>query len=616
MKLRPGMSIPSNVMQTLGLQRKELTSSGAFLFHLAQQLPSGLRPDVKVIVNKLKQLNSVLYAQPNYLKQHSRTPNDDLFPDQWHYRENGTGSFNSPGGIGLPQVWDQTLGNQSVVVAVLDTGIVRNHPEIEGAGNLLQGFDMITDPIRAKDGNGRDADPTDPGDGAAAGECGSKARSDSWHGTHVAGTIGVGGTNNSVGISGVNWLVKILPVRVLGKCGGDTRDINDGIRWAAGLPVPGVPFNPNPARIINMSLGAGDAENPIPCFLDPDTQAVINEVVTKKGVMVVVSAGNKTVDASLASPASCNRVVTVAASDARGHLARYSNFGPLVEIMAPGGDVKRDDNSDGHPDGVLSLYHPELRRPASADIPLGFAFFNGTSMAAPHVAGVLALWLAVEPTLTNAELLQGLRENAFPRTPVQCPKPCGAGLLNADLSSILKSPPPGTKPPPGGPPLPPPVVQCEITTSDIVHSLKIDIGNNDSSTTSAKQSLLRMLIHGDLQARREASGMVKATEDGTLAGIFQSSKGPVASRGQRMIPPRGWWDLIPQGQLGMCLQEPAGEPPMIIYRNQEMQPSVLDATLQKAWRKCGLPTPNPPCSYKKDMENKEPPKQVPATGGV
>ncbi|MDH5426732.1 MAG: S8 family peptidase [Nitrospirota bacterium] len=610
-KLRPGMSIPSNAMQALGLGKKEATSSGAFLFQLVKQLQTNQIGDPVVVAKKLMQLGSVLYAQPNFIKQHFRTPNDDLFPEQWHYRENGTSAIKSPGGIGLPHVWDKTLGSQSVVVAVLDTGIVRIHPEIEGAGNLLQGFDMISDPIRAKDGHGRDSDPTDPGDGAPAGVCGDNARSDSWHGTHVAGTIGVGGTNNRIGISGVNWLIQILPVRVLGKCGGDTRDINDGIRWAAGLSVPGVPINQNPARIINMSLGAGDAENPLPCFMDPDTQAVINEVVTKKGVMVVVSAGNKQVDASLATPASCNNVITVAASDARGHLARYSNFGPLVEIMAPGGDVQRDDNSDGHPDGVLSLYHPNLRLPATASIPLGFAFFNGTSMAAPHVSGVLALWLAIEPSLTNAELLQGLRENAFPRTPIQCPKPCGAGLLNADLSSILPSPPP---PPPGTqpPPPPPPVAQCTVKTSDIVHSLKIDIGDNDSSTTSAKQSLLRMLIHGDLQARREASGMVKATEDGTLAGIFQSSKGPVASRGQRMIPPRGWWDLIPQGQLGMCLQEPAGEPPMIIYRNQEMQPSVLDDTLRKAWRQCGLPTPVLPCTYVKDMEDKV---TVPATGG-
>jgi serine protease len=599
-KLRPGMSIPSNVMKNLGMQKKELTSSGATLFQLVKQLQSGLLNDPMFVAKKLAQLVAVVYAQPNYIKNHTRVPNDDLFPDQWHYFENGAGPSESPGGIGLPRVWNQTLGDRSVVVAVLDTGLVRNHPDIAGSGNLLQGFDMISDPITAKDGNGRDADPTDPGDSAGAGECGPKARSDSWHGTHVAGTIGVGRTNNRDGVSGVNWFVKVLPVRVLGKCGGTTSDINAAIRWAAGLSVPGVPLNPNPARVINMSLGAGDADSPVPCFNDPDTQAVINEVVTKKGVTVVVSAGNSNVDASLASPASCNNVVTVAASDARGHLARYSNFGPMVEIMAPGGDRKRDDNFDGQPDGVLSLYHPELRFPADASIPLGFAFFNGTSMSAPHVSGVLALWLALEPRLTNAELLKGLQENAFPRTPAQCPQSCGAGLLNADLSSLIQP----SRPIPPPPIQPPPITQCEVKTSDIVHSLKIDLGDNDSQTTSAKQAMFRMLIHGDLQTRREASGMIKATESGALAGIFQRNKGAVAARGQRLRPPTGWWDLIPQKDLGMCLMSPEEEPPMIIYREREMDPSVLDDTLKKAWRQCGLPTPDHPCTYKKDMENK------------
>ncbi len=613
-KLRPGKSIPPNVMQELGLRKEDRTASGATLFRLKKELESAGADDLMEIAKKLVKLGSVVYAQPNYIKQHTGVPNDDLFPQQWHYFENGTGPSQSPGGIGLPTAWDTTRGKRSIVVAVLDTGIVRNHSEVMGSGNILPGYDMIEDPVRAKDGNGRDPDPTDPGDSAKKGDCGPKARSDSWHGTHVAGTIGIGKTNNRAGVSGVNWEVKVLPVRVMGKCGGTTKDINAGIRWAAGLPVPGVPPNPNPARIINMSLSVGDANNPRPCFLDQDTQKVINQVVSQKGAIVVVSAGNKKVDASLLTPASCKNVVTVAASDARGHLAtRYSNFGPLVDIMAPGGDRERDDNFDGQPDGVLSLYHPELRFPATASIPRGFALFQGTSMATPHVSGVLALWLSIDPTLTNAELRQGLRDNALPRNFTQCPRPCGAGLLNANNRSFIQP----KRPIPPTPIQPtPPGKSCAIRTSDIVGSMKIDIGDNDSQGTSAKQALLRMLSRGDLQTRREASGMVKATESGALAGIFQASKGPVADRGKRMTPQRGWWTFIPQGQLGMCLKEPAGEPPMIIYRNKDMHPSVLDDTLKKAWRQCGLPTPDPPCEYIRDMGNKPRPPITPSGSGL
>jgi serine protease len=206
---------------------------------------------------------------------------------------------------------------------------------------------------------------------------------------------------------------------VLGKCGGTIADINDGIRWAAGLAVPGVPTNPTPARVINMSLGTPPGN---PCSASPSTQAAINDAVGA-GAAVVVAAGNDAVDASQVFPASCDNVITVAASDARGHLVtRYSNFGATVEIMAPGGDVQRDDNGDGNNDGVLSMVHPNAGT---------YARYNGTSMATPHVAGVAALYLAQTPTLTPAQLTAQLQNNALPRTSSQCPQPCGAGLLSA-----------------------------------------------------------------------------------------------------------------------------------------------------------------------------------------
>jgi len=395
--------------------------------------PQAMRDRTLELVRTMAARPDVEYAQPNYLFTTAAVPNDPGFAQQWHYADNGTGAGQVAGGINLPQVWDSNKGSASVVVAVIDTGILPAHPDIAGSPNLVAGYDMIGDAFIANDGGGRDNDPTDPGDGFANNECGpgSGAQPDSWHGTHVAGTVGVGLTNNGVGVAGINWAVKLQAVRVLGKCGGTMVDINDGIRWAAGLPVPGVPSNATPAKVINMSLGGGS-----PCSASPATQAAINDAIAA-GATVVVAAGNSAADASGFLPASCNGVVTVAASDARGFLvARYSNYGPRIDLLAPGGDTQRDDNGDGQNDGVLSMVQG------------GYARYNGTSMASPHVAGVVALMLAARPTLTPAQVLAELKAQALPRTAAQCPRPCGAGLLNARAALGGGTPPP--PPPPDG----------------------------------------------------------------------------------------------------------------------------------------------------------------------
>jgi serine protease len=421
-KMKPGSLLSATDLSSLGIEDgTRVTSGGERIYRIPPSViatlsPAEARNRTLALVQALKARPDVEYAQPNYILRIARMPNDPRFPEQWHYRNNGTGAGQSPGGISLPRAWDTSTGSNSVVVAVIDTGILPNHPDIVGSPNLIAGYDMISDPKIANDGGGRDNNPTDPGDAVAANECGlgEPAEPSSWHGTHVAGTVGVGKTDNSIGVAGVNWNVRVQAVRVLGKCGGTNVDINDGIRWAAGLPVPGVATNPTPARVINMSLGARE-----PCSMTPATQAAINDVVGS-GAAVVVAAGNDAVDASQVFPASCNNVITVAASDYRGYLVtRYSNFGPTVEIMAPGGDVLRDDDGDGNNDGVLSMVQG------------GYARYNGTSMAAPHVAGVTALWLAQSPGLTPAQLLAELQKNALPRTSSQCPRPCGAGLLSA-----------------------------------------------------------------------------------------------------------------------------------------------------------------------------------------
>lgn len=371
------------------------------------------RPDVE-----FAQVNWILTPHQGDAAASSvdRTPDDPGYPAQWHYHALGVGTDRSAGGISLPSGWSGGVGQRDVVVAVLDTGILPAHEDVAGASNIGGGYDMITDPARANDGDGRDADPTDAGDAVAANECGPgrPARGNSWHGTHVGGTIGAGGTDNATGVAGINWSVRLMSVRVLGRCGGSTVDINDGIRWAAGLSVPGVPDNPTPARVINMSLGA-----PVPCSASPSTQAAIDDAAAA-GALVVVSAGNDAMDAAGAFPASCDNVLTVAASDARGHLAaRYSNFGAVVDILAPGGDVRRDDDGDGTADGVLSLTQG------------GYSLANGTSMAAPHVSGVAALVFAAEPGRTAAEVEALLKAEAAPRDSAACPQPCGAGLLSA-----------------------------------------------------------------------------------------------------------------------------------------------------------------------------------------
>jgi serine protease len=435
------MGMSAGMAGPLGLRAEpSRTSGGEFIYDLSQSTLLAAAAEgraeatVLEVVEQLNQMDQVEYAQPNWILRHQLRetkilagssgpppPNDPRFPEQWDFLNNGTGEGESPGGINLPKRWAKETGRAEVVVAVIDTGILPDHEDITGSPNLGTGHDFISSAFVANDGDGRDADPTDPGDGNETFECfalnGDPDPSpDSWHGTHVAGTVGVVNTNNSKGVAGANWDVTIVPVRVLGKCGGSTTDINDGIRWAAGLDVDGAPLNSKPAKVINLSLGG-----PVPCSASPSSQAAINDAVAA-GATVVVAAGNDARDAAGDNPASCDNVITVAASDARGHLAdRYSNFGNTVEIMGPGGDRQRDDNADGLPDGVLSTVKD------------GYALYNGTSMAAPHVAGVAALLLAAEPGLTPDQVLERLQEAAIPRDLSECPAPCGAGLLNADF---------------------------------------------------------------------------------------------------------------------------------------------------------------------------------------
>jgi subtilisin family serine protease len=341
-------------------------------------------------------------------------PNDPVFRSGllWHY-------LPPPAGMNAIGAWPTAKGDKAIVVAVIDTGMLPDHPDIKGSGNVLTGYDFISDPDRRGEGapRGRNADPTDRGDA-----CPPRLPTSSWHGTHVSGTVGAAGTNNNVGIAGVNWSVSVLPVRALGRCGGTIEDLAAAVRWSAGLDVPDVPKNERKADIINLSLGIRLECKPqfVGALLDAIAAA------RNAGTTIVVAAGNESVDIAGVTPSGCPGVISVAAADQRGHLTPYSNFGH-VTIMAPGGDLRRDDDQDNRPDGVWSLVAPSTEHPA------GVAAYEGTSMAAPHVTAAIALALTAKPELRGKpdEIEALLTRSLAPLPDGACSKACGRGLLDA-----------------------------------------------------------------------------------------------------------------------------------------------------------------------------------------
>ena len=363
---------------------------------------------------------NVEYAEPDRILRHTMTPNDPRYNEQWHY-------FETAGGINAPPAWDKSTGT-GVVVAVIDTGY-RPHADLAGA--FLQGYDFISDTFVSNDGNLRDTDASDPGDWINPGECGpgdpTAFEASSWHGTHVSGTIAAR-TNNSLGVAGVAFNARIVPARVLGKCGGYTSDIADAIVWTSGGTVSGVPANANPAKVLSISLGGGGA-------CDSTTQNAINSA-RSRGASVIVAAGNENANAANSTPANCSGVVTVAAVGRNGGKASYSNFGATVEVAAPGGS--------GGANSVLSTLNAGSTSPGADS----YALYNGTSMATPHVSGVVALMLSVKPTLTPDQVTSILQSTAraFPATCSQC----GSGIVNANaavdaaIGGTTPPDPPGT----------------------------------------------------------------------------------------------------------------------------------------------------------------------------
>lgn len=413
-KFKAGVSLQSvSALQVGGvsLQRvRGLSVERASLY----SAPLGVQQTLETVAN-LSARGDVEYAQPRYRYRIFRAPNDPEYSKQWHY-----------GAMNLPQAWDIERGQTNpVTVAVVDTGILSQHPDFDSA-RILPGYDMISDPANANDGDGRDNNAEDTGDNPGG--------QSSYHGTHVSGTI-LAKTDNGVGVAGISWGARLLPVRVLGTQGGDIVDVVDGMLWAAALPVDGVPNNPNKAAVMNMSLGG-----PRPCSDDPYYQDAINKVVAA-GVIIAVAAGNEAENAAGFSPASCSGVITVGATGPSGGRAPYSNYGSRVDVMAPGGNTSVDFGGVSKGGGVLSTLKNDANRQ------FNYQFYNGTSMASPHVAGLIALLKSAKPSLTRAEVLDILKRTAHPLDLNKCegetspnnPFPpfditvndCGAGLVDA-----------------------------------------------------------------------------------------------------------------------------------------------------------------------------------------
>ncbi|QJT04806.1 S8 family serine peptidase [Streptomyces asoensis] len=374
--------------------------TGAALVDLGDDLT---KADVADVVAQYRADPQVAYVVPDRLNKPKADPNDTEYTKQWDL-------FESTAGMNVPGAWATSTGT-GVTVAVIDTGYVA-HTDL--AANIVGGYDFIADTAVSVDGDGRDSNPADPGDYYAANECGSgiPAGNSSWHGTHVAGTIAAV-TNNNKGVAGIAYGAKISPVRVLGKCGGYDSDIIDAITWASGGTVSGVPANSNVAKVINMSLGGDGA-------CTSATQSAITAAVNR-GTTVVVAAGNESDNVANHSPGNCNNVISVAATNRTGAKASYSNYGSLVDISAPGGQT-----STGTANGILSTLNSGTKTPSSES----YAYYQGTSMATPHIAGLVALVKSANSALTPAQIETAIKNNAR-ALPGACSGGCGAGLADA-----------------------------------------------------------------------------------------------------------------------------------------------------------------------------------------
>ena len=455
----------------VGMKSLRAMAGNASLVALDKPLPLS---EAKAVAARLTLDPQVEYAEPDIMMKRLLVPTEQRYTDwQWNLRSPADAFAGIPakpavptiGGANLPTAWDVTTGTAAVTIAIIDTGIV-NHGDLNGntsgsaiyapAGRFLQGYDFISsnvgsgvpDNFVANDGDGRDGDPSDPGDWVTTAEealypalCDdgqSGPQNSSWHGSHMAG-VAAATPNNAYGIAGVGWGVRILPVRALGKCGGSLSDIAEAIRWSAGLPVAGVPANGTPAQVLNLSLGGGST-----C---PQTlQDAVNAAMTA-GSVVVAATGNEG-SIGLIAPANCNGVIAVTAHTINGDNADYANVGQGTSISAPGGGSPTLLGAGGATDDptwtgyyIWSSILFGNTDPNSTDgqgrTGPAFAGFTGTSAATPQASGVAGLIKTIQPTASSAfikawmTMRDSISSHPAGGACVGAIFDCGKGLLNA-----------------------------------------------------------------------------------------------------------------------------------------------------------------------------------------
>jgi serine protease len=345
----------------------------------------------------------VVAVEPNIRLYPTLTPNDQFYSVQY-------GLQNGVGGSNANLAWDTGFRGAGKIVAVIDTGY---RPHVDLNANIINGYDFISNVTVANDGNGRDSSALDPGDWTTAGQCfaGSPARNSSWHGTHVAGTVAAV-TNNTTGVAGIAYQSKVLAVRALGRCGGSLADIADAVTWASGGTVAGVPaVGANKASVINMSLGGGGS-----CAGSVMQTAITGAL--SRGTVVVVAAGNSNANVSGFTPASCTGagLIVVGATTSTGAKASFSNYGTGVDISAPG-------------DQIASTLNAGTTVPGADN----YVYYSGTSMASPHVAGLVAMMRSKPSTDCTPSACETLIKNNRKPFGVVPPAgtPIGTGIINA-----------------------------------------------------------------------------------------------------------------------------------------------------------------------------------------